>query len=116
MNSISLIGRLTKDPELSQTNGGTKVAKLRLAVPRRQHETPVFVDVSVYGTQAEPVAKYMTKGRQIGVSGRLEYAEWRRDGELRTKHEVVANQVFFLGSAPTPVPAATPEREPANVA
>ena len=98
MNSIQLIGRLTKDPEPGETNGGTKLTKLRLAVPRRKDQSAVFVDVTVYGAQAETVARYMAKGRQVAVTGRLEYGEWRRDGVLHTRHEVVANEVTFLGS------------------
>ena len=98
MNSIQLIGRLTKDPEASETNGGTKLTKLRLAVPRRKDQSAVFVDVTVYGAQADAVAKYTAKGRQVAVTGRLEYGEWRRDGVLHTRHEVVANEVTFLGS------------------
>ncbi|MBV8560201.1 MAG: single-stranded DNA-binding protein [Acidimicrobiia bacterium] len=105
MNSIQLIGRLTKDPEPGETNGGTKLTKLRLAVPRRKDQSAVFVDVTVYGAQAETVARYMAKGRQVAVTGRLEYGEWRRDGVLHTRHEVVANEVTFLGSPQGQAPA-----------
>ncbi|MBV8161566.1 MAG: single-stranded DNA-binding protein [Acidimicrobiia bacterium] len=102
MNSIQLIGRLTKDPEAGETNGGTKLSKLRLAVPRRQDQSAIFIDVTVFGGQAESAAKYLTKGRQIAVSGRLEYGEWRREGVLHTRHEVIANDVTFLDAPRTP--------------
>jgi single-strand DNA-binding protein len=118
MNSIQLVGRLTRDPETSVTKGGTKVAKLRLAVPRRprdgEEQSPVYVDVTVYGAGAEPVATYTAKGRQVAVSGRLEYREWKtEDGSLRSKHEVVADHVQFLGS---PVRDTESAEEPASVA
>ena len=101
MNSIQLIGRLTKDPEVRETNVGNKLTKLRLAVPRRgQGQPAIFIDVAVYGHQAEPVATYMTKGRQVAVSGRLEFSEWERDGVLHTRYEVVAHDVTFLGTPP----------------
>jgi single-strand DNA-binding protein len=119
MNSIQLVGRLTKDPETTETKGGTKVCKLRLAVPRRPKDgadqSPVYVDVTVYGPQADPVATYTAKGRQVAVSGRLEYREWRDDTNgFRSKHEVVADDVQFLGSA-TPREAEQAE-ETASVA
>ena len=103
MNSVQIIGRLTKDPEWSQTRGGTDVCKLRLAVPRPprggREQSPVYVDVTVYGGRAEPVALYMAKGRLVAVSGRLDYSEWRaKDGSPRSKHEVVADRVEFLDS------------------
>ena len=106
MNSINLVGRLTRDPELDETKGGTPVCRIRLAVPRRRKDGKdqgaVFVNVIVYGGQANAVADHMTKGRQVAVSGRLEFREWpASDGEARSLHEVVADHVGFLGSPPT---------------
>lgn len=102
MNSVNLIGRLTRDPELDQTTTGTAVCRIRLAVPRRRKEGKdqgaVFVTVVVFGAQGAAVADYMTKGRQVAVSGRLEYREWTdAQGSPRSIHEVVADQVDFLG-------------------
>ena len=116
MNSIQLIGRLTRDPELSETRGGTSVVKLRLAVPRRmrdgQEQPPVYVDVSVYGPQAEGVAVCTAKGTLVGVYGRLEFAEWRTNGQLHSRHEVIAHHVFLT----PPRPSEADTDEPANVA
>lgn len=105
MNTINLIGRLTRDPELRQTNGGTPVCTLRLAVTRRKRngedQSPVFVDVVSFSAQAEAVATHMAKGRQVAVTGRLDYREWTGpDGSPHSKHEVIAEQVQFLGSKP----------------
>ena len=102
MNNITLIGRLTRDPELEQTPTGTAVCRMRLAVPRRRKEGKdqgaVFVDVVAYGGQASASADYLTKGRQVGVSGRLEYREWTGpDAARHSRHEVVADHVEFLG-------------------
>ena len=101
MNSINLIGRLTRDPELDETKGGTAVCRMRLAVPRRKKDGKdqgaVFVNVVAYGGLASNCADYLGKGRQIGVSGRLEYREWEsQDGSPHSIHEVVADQVQFL--------------------
>jgi single-strand DNA-binding protein len=101
MNTVSLIGRLTADPELRTTNGGTPVCTLRLAVsrPRKdgQDQGAVFVDVVTFNRQAEAVAEHIGKGRQVAVTGRLEYRQWEgADGSPHSKHEVIANQVEFL--------------------
>jgi single-strand DNA-binding protein len=115
MNSINLVGRLTRDPELRETKGDTKVAGMRLAVPRRpkngEEQAPVYVDVTAFGTLAENCGKYLQKGRRVAVSGRLEYSEWtdQSDGK-HSKHEVIADQVDFL-DAPANGTAAADEQE-----
>jgi single-strand DNA-binding protein len=98
MNSIQLIGRLTRDPELRQTATGKSVGNLRLAVDRRDREAaPVYVDVTVWNAQAETCAQHLAKGRQVGVTGRLDYQEWKaEDGSTRSRHEVIASDVEFL--------------------
>ena len=101
MNTINLIGRTTADPELRYTPGGTPVCGVRLAVnlpPRDGKEQPaVFIDVITFGAQAEAVAAHVGKGRQLGITGRLNYRQWETpDGSTHSKHEVIANQVEFL--------------------
>ncbi|MGI9118775.1 MAG: single-stranded DNA-binding protein, partial [Acidimicrobiales bacterium] len=80
MNTVNLIGRLTADPELRNTNGGTPVCTLRLAINRPpkegQDQGAVFIDVVSFSRQAEAVAEHLGKGRQIAVTGRLEYRQW----------------------------------------
>jgi single-strand DNA-binding protein len=100
MNTVNLIGRLTADPELRYTNGGTPVCTLRLAVNRPpkdgQDQGGVFIDVVSFSRQAEAVAEHLAKGRQVAVSGRLEYRQWQGDDGPRSKHEIIANQIDFL--------------------
>jgi single-strand DNA-binding protein len=107
INRVVLVGNLTKDPELRQTPSGTSVCKLRLAVnTRRKDETgqwvdkPNYFDVTVWGNQAESCSQYLSKGRPVGVDGRLEWREWEAtDGSgKRQAVEVVAESVQFLGS------------------
>jgi single-strand DNA-binding protein len=107
INRVVLVGNLTKDPELRTTGGGTSVCKLRIAVnTRRKDETgqwvdkPNYFDVTVWGNQAESCAQYLSKGRPVGVDGRLEWREWdASDGSgKRQAVEVVAESVQFLGS------------------
>jgi single-strand DNA-binding protein len=113
MNNVNLIGRLTRDPEPDETKGGTAVCRMRLAVPRRKKDGKdqgaVFVNVVAYGGQATASTEYLTKGRQVAVTGRLEYREWTgQDGSPHSIHEVVADHVEFLaqpsGTAATPAP------------
>ena len=106
INNITLIGRLTKDPELKFTPGkGTAVCTFNLAVNRRQsksgneQQTADFIPIVVWGKVAESVANYMAKGRQICVIGRLQIRNYTdKSGNKRYTTEVVANQCQFLGS------------------
>ena len=106
INRVVLVGNLTKDPELRHTQGGTAVCKLRLAVnTRRKDETgqwgdkPNYFDVTVWGNQGESCAQYLSKGRPVGVDGRLDWREWEaQDGSKRQAVEIIADSVQFLGS------------------
>ena len=105
MNSIQLIGRLTADPELRYTAGGTPVCTVRLAVPRRPrpddpNPAPVFVSVVSYAALAEAVANHMAQGRRVAVNGRLDYREWDTGDVRRSVHEVIARDVDFLDAPP----------------
>lgn len=102
MNKVVLIGRLTKDPELRFTPGtGTAVTTFTIAVDRRfkregQPEAD-FIPIVVWGKQAEATANYMSKGRLIGVSGRIETRSYEaKDGTRRYVTEIVAEEVQFL--------------------
>src|SRR5262245_66652814 len=105
INRVVLVGNMTKDPELRQTGGGTSVCKLRIAVnTRRKDETgqwvdkPNYFDVTVWGNQAESCAQHLSKGRPVGIDGRLEWREWEaQDGSKRQAVEVIADTVQFLG-------------------
>ena len=107
INRVVLVGNLTKDPELKSTSGGTSICKMRIAVnTRRKDETgqwadkPNYFDVTVWGNQAESCAQYLSKGRPVGIDGRLEWREWdATDGSgKRQAVEIVAESVQFLGS------------------
>ena len=99
---MHLIGRLTQDVELRE-RGETKVAQLRLAVPRGRDKNGEdrgadFVDVVCFGRQAEVCADYLAKGRRIAVEGRLHHDEWDGENGRRQKLEVIAQSVEFLDS------------------
>jgi single-strand DNA-binding protein len=105
INHVVLVGRLTRDPELAHTSGGTPVLRLGLAVNGRQKDEagnwvdkPNFFDVKVFGGQAEMLSQHLAKGRRIGVDGRLDWSSWESEGQKRSKVEVVAQTVQFLDS------------------
>jgi single-strand DNA-binding protein len=130
LNRVTLVGRLTRDPELRHTQGGDPVCSIRLAVSSRARDESGnwgdrsnYFDVTVFGRQAETASTYLAKGRRIGVDGRLSWREWQaQDGTKRQSVEVIANDVFFLDTrgdgaegggwsregaeAPTPIGAA----------
>src|SRR5689334_21241931 len=106
INRVVLVGNLTKDPELRHTPSGTAVCKLRIAVNTRQKDsatgqwgdTPKYFDVTVWGNQAESCSQYLSKGRPVGVDGRLDWREWEsQDGSKRQAVEIIAESVQFLG-------------------
>ena len=106
LNRVTLVGRLTRDPELRHTQGGDPVCSIRLAVSSRARDETGnwgdrsnYFDVTVFGRQAETASTYLAKGRRIGVDGRLSWREWQaQDGSKRQSVEVIANDVFFLDS------------------
>ena len=106
LNSVVLIGRLTKDPELRYTPSGKAVANLRLAVDRgepsinRARGRRTSSTSSCGRSQAETVANYLQKGRLVAVQGRLQIRQYtNQEGQRREKAEVVASTVRFLDSA-----------------
>jgi single-strand DNA-binding protein len=103
-NKVLLMGNLTRDPELRFTSNGSALAKFGLAVNRKYKageewkEEVCFVDITVWGKQAENCAEYLSKGRPVFIEGRLQFSSWETDdGQKRNKLEVVANTVQFLG-------------------
>ena len=104
-NKVILMGNLTRDPELRYTPNGTAVATLSLAINRRYKandewkEETDFFDIVVFGKQAENCGEYLKKGRPVLVDGRLSQRRWEtEDGQKRSKVEVVAFSVQFLGA------------------
>ncbi|MEW6681853.1 MAG: single-stranded DNA-binding protein [Nitrospirota bacterium] len=128
-NKVILMGNLTKDPEIRYTPSGTPVATFGLAVNRRYKQGEelkdevCYIDIVVFGKQAEHCGQYLGKGHGVIVDGRLQQRRWETDdGQKRSKHEVVAQTINFLpkrtdqGSAGGPTgagkTAAAPEAQP----
>lgn len=105
MNSVILIGRLARDPELNYTpNTNTAVCRFTLAVdrPKKDGEDAGadFIRVTVWGKQGETCHRYLSKGRQCGVLGRIQTGSYKKNGETVYTTDVVAERVEFMGNAP----------------
>jgi single-strand DNA-binding protein len=105
LNKVLLMGNLTRDPEVKYTPKGTAVGDLAIAINDSYKaqdgtikETVTYVDIEVWGRQAENCKQYLTKGRPIFVEGQLRLDQWEQDGQKRSKLKVRAVNVQFLGS------------------
>jgi single-strand DNA-binding protein len=103
-NQVVLMGNLTRDPELRATPNGQQVCSFSLALNRSYkgadgnwQEATDFIDVVAWGPLGERVAQYLSKGRPCLVNGRLQSRSWEQEGQKRSKVEVVAQDVTFLG-------------------
>src|SRR5690606_35008730 len=113
-NRIIIVGNLTRDPELKQFPSGGAVCRLGLASNRQTKNKQTgailqevcYVDVNVWGLQAESCQNFLTKGRPVLIDGRLKFDSWQdAQGATRSKHSIVADRVVFLaqnaaGNAP----------------
>lgn len=111
LNKVMLIGNLTRDPELRHTPKGTAVAEIALAIKRiwnneqgQKQEDVTFVDVTLWGRQAEVAQQYLTKGSPAYVEGRLQMDTWddKTTGQKRSKMKVVGEVLQLLGSRNAP--------------
>ncbi len=106
-NRIVLVGNLTRDPEYKQLSSGQAVCRLGLATNRqfRNRQTGnmvqevCYIDIDVWGAQAESCRQYLQKGRPVLIEGRLKFDTWEdQQGKKSSKHSIVADRVVFLGS------------------
>ena len=105
-NKVIMLGNLTRDPQTSYLPSQTPVAEFGLAVGRKwkdkdgnDRDDTCFVDCRVYGKQAEVIAKYCQKGKQLMVEGRLQLDQWEaKDGSKRSKHRIFVENFTFVGS------------------
>jgi single-strand DNA-binding protein len=103
LNQVTLLGRLTVEPELKQTPNGQNVCSISLALNRsykdssdQWQEVTDFIDVVFWGNLAETASKYLKKGGRALISGRLSQRRWEQDGQKRSKVEVVASELTLI--------------------
>lgn len=104
INSVSISGNLTRSPELRSTQGGTSILTFGVAVNDRRRDPqsgewkdyPNFIDCVVFGNRAEALQKFIDKGSKVFVHGKLRWSQWEKDGQKRSKIEVIVDEVEFL--------------------
>ena len=104
INRVNITGKLTRDPELRVTAGGTQVLSFGVAVNdrRRNPQTgewedyPNFVDCTMFGTRAEAISRFLAKGNKVAIEGKLRYSSWEKDGQRRSKPEVIVDEIEFM--------------------
>lgn len=105
INRVNITGNLTRDPELRATAGGTQMLAFSVAVNDRRknpqtsawEDVPNFVDCIVFGSRAEAVSRFITKGSKVAIEGKLRYSSWEtKEGQRRSKLEVIVDEIEFM--------------------
>ena len=104
INRVNISGNLTRDPELRNTAGGTAILSLGVAVNDRRKNPQTgewedytnFVDCVMFGSRAEAVSRFLGKGSKVAIEGKLRYSSWERDGQRRSKLEVIVDEIEFM--------------------
>lgn len=129
INRVIISGNLTRDPELRQTAGGTAVLGLGVAVNDRRknqqtgewEDYPNFIDCTMFGARAEAVSRFLSKGSKVAIEGKLRWSQWERDGQKRSKIEVIVDEIELMSrqglgsepvySAPQPAQGGAPQQQ-----
>jgi len=106
INRVNISGNLTRDPEMRATTTGTQILSFGVAVNDRRRnpqtgeweDVPNFIDCVVFGNRAEALSRFLSKGMKVAVEGKLRWSQWERDGQKRSKIEVIVDEVEFLSS------------------
>lgn len=106
INRVIISGNLTRDPELRSTAGGMPVLGFGVAVNDRRknqqtgewEDYPNFIDCTMFGARAEALSRYLSKGTKVSIEGKLRWSQWEREGQKRSKIEVIVDELEFMSS------------------
>lgn len=104
INKVIISGNLTRDPETRQTASGMPVLGFGMAVNDRRknqqtgewEDYPNFIDCTMFGARAEAVSRFLRKGSKVAIEGKLRWSQWERDGQKRSKIEVIVDEIEFM--------------------
>lgn len=103
INRVNISGNLTRDPEMRATASGTQVLSFGMAVNDRAKDAngewadrPNFIDCTMFGARAEAVSRYISKGSKVAIEGKLRWSQWEKDGQKRSKIEVIVDEIEFM--------------------
>lgn len=128
INRVIITGNLTRDPDLRSTAGGMPVLGFGVAVNDRRknqqtgewEDYPNFIDCTMFGARAQSVSRFLSKGSKVAIEGKLRWSQWERDGQKRSKIEVIVDEIEFMTSrnegaprAAVPAPAMNAAPAPA---
>lgn len=111
INRATISGNLTRDAELRAAASGTQILTFTVAVNERRkvgenwEDYPNFVGCVMFGTRAEKLAQWLTKGTKVCVEGKLRWSQWEREGQKRSKIEVIVDEIVFMSQQNNPRPA-----------
>ena len=122
INRVNISGNLTRDPDLRATASGMQVLGFGVAVNDRRknpstgqwEDYPNFVDCTMFGNRAESLGRILRKGMKVAIEGKLRYSSWEKDGQRRSKIEVIVDEIELMSQnqqqAPQPAPQAAPQQ------
>lgn len=118
INRVNISGNLTRDPELRVTAAGSNILTFGVAVNDRRRnpksgeweDYPNFIDCVVFGSRAEPLQKFLSKGSKVAIEGKLRYSSWEKDGQRRSKIEVIVDECEFLSGSKAQNQAQQPQQ------
>ena len=104
INRVVISGNLTREPELRRTQSGMAILSMGVAVNDRRRNPQTgdwedyanFIDCSVFGKRAESLSNILTKGMKVSIEGKLRWSQWERDGQKRSKIEVIVDEIEFM--------------------
>ena len=121
INRVVISGNLTRDPDLRSTASGMPVLGFGVAVNDRRknqqtgewEDYPNFIDCTMFGARAQSVSRFLFKGSKVAIEGKLRWSQWERDGQKRSKIEVIVDEIEFMTSRNDGAPrAAAPMAAP----
>ena len=118
-NVVVLIGRLTKDPEVKYTAGEKPTAVARFSIAFNdgygENERTSFINIVAFGKQAENCERFLSKGRQVGITGRIQTGSYEKDGRTVYTTDVIASRVEFLGGRAAEADDGEPSKDPEQI-
>jgi len=107
INRVTISGNLTREPEVRRTASGMAIVSFGVAVNERRKNNQTgdyedyanFIDCTMFGTRAEAVSSYLAKGSKVAIDGHLRYSSWEKDGQKRSKLEVLVDEIEFMSKA-----------------
>lgn len=106
INQFLCTGRLTRDAELTYNNSGTAFLNFSVAYSRsikkndQWEDKSCFIEAVIFGKRGESLSQYLTKGQQITITGELDFERWEKDGQKRSKHKLIVNDLRLMGGSP----------------